>query len=297
MTRELGNLSHSSRKRCRTQRDATAPSTGNFWQSIWPLNTSVVDFVSMAKAQKLDPQIRALQSSPNTSLKIEAVPIACSPTDTILCDTSTGTQRPLIPLDWRRVIFDSMHGLSHPGIRATQKLITARFVWPGANADVRRWSRSCIQCQRSKIHRRSFIAVSTIASSSIRHSPHRSRRTLTPFSRIHLPVDLRGQVYSLARSISTLLNHCRGSSSSFYPWVDFPFRCSISNRHRSRTTFRVWFVEGTYDSAGCETVTYNSVPSAVEWHGRAPSLSIESSTQSTWQHLLDGFPATCSTWH
>ena len=32
----------------------------------------VVDFVSMAKAQKLDPQIRALQSSPNTSLKIEA---------------------------------------------------------------------------------------------------------------------------------------------------------------------------------------------------------------------------------
>ena len=39
----------------------------------------VVDFASMAKAQKLDPQIRALQSSPNTSLKIEAVPIACSP--------------------------------------------------------------------------------------------------------------------------------------------------------------------------------------------------------------------------
>ena len=67
------------------------------------------------------------------------------------------------------------------------------------------------------------IAVSTIASSSIRHSPHRSRRTLTPFSGIHLPVDLRGQVYSLARSISTHLNHCRGSSSSFYPWVDSRF--------------------------------------------------------------------------
>ena len=122
----------------------------------------VVDFVSMAKAQKLDPQIRALQSSPNTSLKIESVPIACSPTDTILCDTSTGTQRPLIPLDWRRVIFDSMHGLSHPGIRATQKLITARFVWPGVNADVRRWSRSCIQCQRSKIHRHTIAPLQSL---------------------------------------------------------------------------------------------------------------------------------------
>ena len=234
MTRELGNLSHSSRKRCQTQRDATAPSTGKFWQSTWPSNTSVifwrdvtfhvltdhkpltyalhtcsdrhsprqarhldyisqftstirhihgqdnvvadalsrvemnalcfgeppvVDFVSMAKAQKLDPQIRALQSSPNTSLKIEAVPIACSPTDTVLCDTSTGTQRPLIPLDWRRVIFDSMHGLSHPGIRATQKLITARFVWPGVNVDVRRW---CIQCQRSKIHRHTIAPLQSL---------------------------------------------------------------------------------------------------------------------------------------
>ena len=122
----------------------------------------VVDFVSMAKAQKLNPQIRALQSSPNTSLKIEAVPIACSPTDTILCDTSTGTQRPLIPLDWRRVIFDSMHGLSHPGIWATQKLITARFVWPGVNADVRRWSRSCIQCQHSKIHRHTIAPLQSL---------------------------------------------------------------------------------------------------------------------------------------
>ena len=84
---------------------------------------------------------------------------ACSPTDTILCDTSTGTQCPLIPLDWRRVIFDSMHGLSHPGIRATQKLITARFIWPGVNADVRRWSRSCIQCQRSKIHRHTIAPL------------------------------------------------------------------------------------------------------------------------------------------
>ncbi len=45
------------------------------------------------------------------------------------------------------------HGLSHPGIRATQKLITARFVWPGINSDVRRWTRSCVQCQRAKIQR------------------------------------------------------------------------------------------------------------------------------------------------
>ena len=119
-----------------------------------------VDFAAMAKTQATDPQIRALQSSPSSTLVVEAVPLANSSTP-LHCDTSTGTQRPLVPLAWRRTVFDSLHGLSHPGIRATQKLITARFVWPGINADVRRWTRSCVQCQRAKIQRHSTAPLSS----------------------------------------------------------------------------------------------------------------------------------------
>ena len=118
-----------------------------------------VDFAAIAKTQATDPQIRSLQSSPTSTLTIEAVPLANS-TDPLYCDTSTGTQRPLVPLPWRRIVFDSLHGLSHPGIRATQKLITARFVWPGINADVRRWTRSCIQCQRAKVQRHTTAPLS-----------------------------------------------------------------------------------------------------------------------------------------
>ena len=44
---------------------------------------------------------------------------------------STGTQHPLIPMAWQHTVVDSLHGLSRPGIQATQKLITAQFVWPG----------------------------------------------------------------------------------------------------------------------------------------------------------------------
>ena len=66
---------------------------------------------------------------------MEAIPIANS-THSLYCDTSTGTQRPIVPLSWHRTVFDSLHGLSHPGIRATQKLITSRLVWPGINSDV-----------------------------------------------------------------------------------------------------------------------------------------------------------------
>ena len=51
----------------------------------------VVDFAAMTKAQAVDPQIRALQSSPGASLGVEAVPLENS-SDTILCDTSTGSQ-------------------------------------------------------------------------------------------------------------------------------------------------------------------------------------------------------------
>ena len=58
-------------------------------------------------------------------------------------------------------MFDSLHGLSHPGIRATQKLVTARFVWPGINTDVRHWAHSCVQCQRAKIQRHSHTPLSS----------------------------------------------------------------------------------------------------------------------------------------
>ena len=119
-----------------------------------------IDFPAMAISQATDSQIQDLQSSPTSTLVVETVPLTNSPHH-LYCDTSTGTQRPIVPLPWRRTVFDSLHGLSHPGIRATQKLITSRFVWPGINSDVRRWTRSCIQCQRAKIQRHSTAPLSS----------------------------------------------------------------------------------------------------------------------------------------
>ena len=56
--------------------------------------------------------------------------------------------------------FKSLHNLSHPGISATQKLITSQFVWPGINSDVRRWTHACIQCQRTKVQTHSTAPLS-----------------------------------------------------------------------------------------------------------------------------------------
>ena len=54
-----------------------------------------VDYAAMAETQSTDPQIRALQSSPQSPLVVEAVPLANS-SHPLYCDTSTGTQRPLV---------------------------------------------------------------------------------------------------------------------------------------------------------------------------------------------------------
>ena len=114
----------------------------------------------MAMTQATDPQIHFPQSSSTSTLVVEAVPLANS-TDPLYCDTSTGHQCPPVPLPWRHTVFNSLHGLSPPGIRATQKLITSRFVWPGINAEVRRWTRSCVQCQHAKIQRHTNAPLSS----------------------------------------------------------------------------------------------------------------------------------------
>ncbi|GFV71531.1 uncharacterized protein TNCV_1947741 [Trichonephila clavipes] len=64
-----------------------------------------------------------------------------------------GTVCPCMLHALRRNVFLAVHNLSHPGIRATIKLISKRFVWTSINKDIRSWTRSCITCQRVKIQR------------------------------------------------------------------------------------------------------------------------------------------------
>ena len=110
----------------------------------------MLDFQLLATAQQADPEIPALQAS--SSLRLQDIPLPFS-TGTILCDVSTASPRPYVPPSFRRLIFDQLHSLSHPGIRASQQLITERYIWPGINKDVCQWARSCEKCQEAKVHR------------------------------------------------------------------------------------------------------------------------------------------------
>jgi Integrase core domain/Integrase zinc binding domain len=43
-----------------------------------------------------------------------------------------------------------MHGLAHPSMRATRRLLTSRYVWQGCAADVVQWCRECTGCALAK---------------------------------------------------------------------------------------------------------------------------------------------------
>ena len=96
----------------------------------------------------------------------------------LFCDFSIGASRPLLPPLFRYPAFDATHTLSHPGIRTTRRLMSARWIWAGMAADIARWCCNCQQCQRAKVTKQPRAAV--------QHIPIPTRR----FSHVH--IDLVG---------------------------------------------------------------------------------------------------------
>nr|CDS27662.2 gag pol polyprotein [Hymenolepis microstoma] len=135
------------------------------------LNQIVVpslDLQVLASEQRSDPDFTEIISNP--SLRFECLPLPDSNTE-IRFDVLTGKPRPFVPQAYRRKIFDHYHGLLHPSIRATTKLITDRFVWKNIRQDIRRWAKNCLPCQASKVHKhiRSPLACFPLPEARFRH--------------------------------------------------------------------------------------------------------------------------------
>src|SRR6201990_2203509 len=107
---------------------------------------SPVDYEGMAEAQESED----ISLHDNTSLQLQSLQLP-NISRSLVCDTSTGSPRPLVPPAFRKQVFHSMHDLAHPGISATQKLVASRFVWPNMQRDLKTWTRACLSCQRNKV--------------------------------------------------------------------------------------------------------------------------------------------------
>lgn len=110
-----------------------------------------INLKSLAESQATDPELQEFMRSDN-GLELQRVRIPGEDAY-VVCDTKTSTARPFVTPAFRKAVFDSLHQLSHPGVKASVKLVTQRFVWPRCKSDVQKWAQACVQCQKCKVSR------------------------------------------------------------------------------------------------------------------------------------------------
>ncbi|GFV99145.1 hypothetical protein TNCV_1511181 [Trichonephila clavipes] len=110
---------------------------------------SEINFEAIAEEQTTDEELQQLLH--NNSLKFK--PSTLPSGKKLWCDTSTQKIRPYIPQKFRFQIFQLIHGLAHPGIKSTVKVMTEKYVWSDIKKQVREWAKACIRCQKCKVSR------------------------------------------------------------------------------------------------------------------------------------------------
>ena len=138
-----------------------------------------IDFSQMARDQPLDADFRRISSDPNSGLTFRKIPIG---EFNLHVDISNGPARPFVPYSWRRKVFDTIHGLGHPGIERTRQMVRDKFVWPSLRADVSRWARNCMHCQRAKVGRNTIPPIHEFVVPNKRFSHIHADITMMPES-------------------------------------------------------------------------------------------------------------------
>jgi hypothetical protein len=116
-----------------------------------------VSFHKMAANQARCPS--TLQATKSSSLSVRTVLVEGA---SLLCDVARGITRPLVPVEDRPVVFHAIHDVAHPGIHATIRMLSARFLGKGVGKGVAAMCRACQQCQRGKVHKQPTAPVQAI---------------------------------------------------------------------------------------------------------------------------------------
>ena len=109
-----------------------------------------VDVEKLAREQAKSSEVKSYLGNQLSGLEVSRVNVG---KHSLVCDTSTGRNRPIVPLSMRREIFRIFHELAHAGPRPTQKAVLRKFVWKNSKRDIIEWCKSCESCQTSKVAR------------------------------------------------------------------------------------------------------------------------------------------------
>ena len=114
-----------------------------FVNAIAPLG---LDLSAMAAEQPLDRDFVRLSNDARAGLQFKKVDLGGRQ---LIVDISNGPARPFVPFNWRRRVFDTIHGLGHPGVERTRQTVSDKFFWPSMREDTSRWARECQSCIKS----------------------------------------------------------------------------------------------------------------------------------------------------
>uniref|UniRef100_A0A5S6QQZ7 RNA-directed DNA polymerase n=1 Tax=Trichuris muris TaxID=70415 RepID=A0A5S6QQZ7_TRIMR len=99
----------------------------------------LADYKEFAEEQQKSADISDFAANRSLTIERRRVPGTSVP---LLVDVSTGSDRPLVPHSLKRSVFERIHNLHHPGVRATKRLLTERFVWQGMSSDIALWCKT-----------------------------------------------------------------------------------------------------------------------------------------------------------
>ena len=92
-----------------------------------------------------DKEIQGILARPEHSgLKLKKIPVEDG--NEIICDTSTGRDRPFLPAEWRKTAFHNVHDLEHMGIEKSKELLAEKYMWVAMKTDVGKWAQQCVGC-------------------------------------------------------------------------------------------------------------------------------------------------------
>ncbi|GFX31038.1 integrase_H2C2 domain-containing protein [Trichonephila clavipes] len=211
------------------------------------------------------------------------------PPITLHCDVSTDHIHAFVPEIFRREIFNSLHALLHPGIRASLKMVAEQYVWPAMRPDVALWARTCLQCLCSKVarHTRSEIGKFELPSSRFEHvhidivGPTASIRGFS-----FLPY-LCGPVLQVARGISNSGDFSRGRDQGFLHWLDLQVRSSSQINDRPGDAVGGVSVSCSIAVIRHREKTRNSISSSRKRPSREISSAVESGYNGARKCLVD----------
>ncbi|XP_035739379.1 uncharacterized protein LOC118449202 [Vespa mandarinia] len=112
---------------------------------------TTINYKELAQAQEHDSEFQQFRQR-KTAFLIKKMYIRDFNAE-VYCDISTGQPKPFLTKSYRKSAFNSIHNLSHTGMKATIKLLRQKYVWPTIKKDVKQWIKECIVCRNSKIIR------------------------------------------------------------------------------------------------------------------------------------------------